>query len=272
MEQQPLFNSVNMVLPILNDTIGVPANSTVILSRLTVFLCPSAPPTSYLGTGLAAGPLSSFRFRATAISARWGRAWSTTFQTAEAPPTASSTTAAVEHSTGSARGGHGRVVQHDRLRRMEARHRQHRGRHDPAGCHLRRDGLPHLEHDGHGDVDGRVRKVPDMDRVVRRRRSPATASTRGPRSVTLGQYWAAGLPILTLGNTVLGPNPKIPNCGFTNSYNSGGMFTLSSYRPGGTNVVMGDGSVRFLKDSISLTTIWALGSRAQGEVVSADSY
>jgi hypothetical protein len=30
--------------------------------------------------------------------------------------------------------------------------------------------------------------------------------------------------------------------------------------------------VRFLKNSTNLTTIWALGSRAQGEVISADAY
>jgi hypothetical protein len=35
---------------------------------------------------------------------------------------------------------------------------------------------------------------------------------------------------------------------------------------------MCDGSVRFLKDSISNQTLWALGSIAQGEIVSADSY
>ena len=35
---------------------------------------------------------------------------------------------------------------------------------------------------------------------------------------------------------------------------------------------MCDGSVRFLKNSVSNTTIWAIGSRTQGEVISADSY
>ncbi len=33
-----------------------------------------------------------------------------------------------------------------------------------------------------------------------------------------------------------------------------------------------DGSVRFLKDSVSNTTLWALGSIKQGEVISSDSY
>jgi hypothetical protein len=30
--------------------------------------------------------------------------------------------------------------------------------------------------------------------------------------------------------------------------------------------------VKFLKDSISMPTIWALGSIAQGEIISADAY
>ena len=50
------------------------------------------------------------------------------------------------------------------------------------------------------------------------------------------------------------------------------MWGLSSYHPGGANVLMCDGSVRFLKNSTNQATIWALGSRAQGEVISSDSY
>ncbi|MFO0907387.1 MAG: H-X9-DG-CTERM domain-containing protein [Isosphaeraceae bacterium] len=50
------------------------------------------------------------------------------------------------------------------------------------------------------------------------------------------------------------------------------MFGMSSYHSGGANVAMCDGSVRFIKSTTALPTIWALGSRAQGEVVSSDSY
>ncbi|WP_165248695.1 DUF1559 domain-containing protein [Paludisphaera soli] len=45
----------------------------------------------------------------------------------------------------------------------------------------------------------------------------------------------------------------------------------SSNHSGGVNAGMADGSVRFIKDSISLPTWWALGTRAGGEVISADS-
>jgi prepilin-type N-terminal cleavage/methylation domain-containing protein/prepilin-type processing-associated H-X9-DG protein len=47
---------------------------------------------------------------------------------------------------------------------------------------------------------------------------------------------------------------------------------FKSMHPGGANFAFGDGSVRFLKASISTITYAALGSRAGGEVVSSDSY
>jgi prepilin-type N-terminal cleavage/methylation domain-containing protein/prepilin-type processing-associated H-X9-DG protein len=53
------------------------------------------------------------------------------------------------------------------------------------------------------------------------------------------------------------------------SYSSKGA---KSKHPGGANFTFGDGSVRFLKNSISLSTYCGLGSRSGGEVVSADSY
>jgi prepilin-type N-terminal cleavage/methylation domain-containing protein/prepilin-type processing-associated H-X9-DG protein len=47
------------------------------------------------------------------------------------------------------------------------------------------------------------------------------------------------------------------------------MYAL---HPGGANVLMGDGSVRFIKQSINLLAWQALSSRAVGEVISADTY
>jgi len=51
-----------------------------------------------------------------------------------------------------------------------------------------------------------------------------------------------------------------------------GNFGFRSQHPGGVNFLMGDGSVKFIKQTINLPTYWALGTRAGGEVISADSY
>jgi len=45
-----------------------------------------------------------------------------------------------------------------------------------------------------------------------------------------------------------------------------------SYHPGGLNAMMLDGSVRFMKSTVSKATWRALGTRAGGEVISSDSY
>jgi prepilin-type N-terminal cleavage/methylation domain-containing protein/prepilin-type processing-associated H-X9-DG protein len=48
--------------------------------------------------------------------------------------------------------------------------------------------------------------------------------------------------------------------------------TARSYHPAGVNTLMGDGSVRFVKETINGATWRALGTVAGGEVISADAY
>ncbi len=60
-------------------------------------------------------------------------------------------------------------------------------------------------------------------------------------------------------------------------YTSPGALTLGqlgfrSMHAGGANFVFGDGSVKFLKQTINAATYRALGTRAYGEVISADAY
>jgi prepilin-type N-terminal cleavage/methylation domain-containing protein/prepilin-type processing-associated H-X9-DG protein len=91
----------------------------------------------------------------------------------------------------------------------------------------------------------------------------------------LGSGWHHGMFGYTLGNTLLAPNSPYPNCrmcSWDGDWDCPGIYGMSSYHPGGGNVAFADGSVRFLKSSVSPRTIWSLGSRAQGEVVSSDSY
>ena len=52
----------------------------------------------------------------------------------------------------------------------------------------------------------------------------------------------------------------------------GGAAPPTSNHPGGVNVAFADGSVKFVKDTVDLKAWWSLGTRAGGEVVSADSF
>jgi prepilin-type processing-associated H-X9-DG protein len=54
--------------------------------------------------------------------------------------------------------------------------------------------------------------------------------------------------------------------------NNQGAHTASSRHSGGVNVLLGDASVKFIKDSIAAPTWWALGTKANGEVISSDAY
>ena len=64
--------------------------------------------------------------------------------------------------------------------------------------------------------------------------------------------------------------PNTRSCGFFIVNRA--VMPASSKHPGGTNMLFGDGSVKFIKDSVSLQTYRALGTRNGGEVVSADSF
>ena len=92
----------------------------------------------------------------------------------------------------------------------------------------------------------------------------------------IGQMWCQGLIGRTLGNTLLPPNSNYPNCIVVNwggdNDGSWGAVGLSSYHSGGANALFGDGSVRFLKASVSQIIMWRLGTRAGNEVVSSNSY
>jgi prepilin-type processing-associated H-X9-DG protein len=89
-----------------------------------------------------------------------------------------------------------------------------------------------------------------------------------------GENWAHGSMAMNMFNTITPPNAyndSWSHCGFNAS--SRAVFSnCDSYHPGGVNTLMTDGSVRFMKNSINQLTWWGLGTKAGGEVLSADSY
>ncbi len=89
-----------------------------------------------------------------------------------------------------------------------------------------------------------------------------------------GNYWFHGTAAQTLFNTVVTPNSQTYPWSFCSDGQIGAAAFVSanSYHSGGVNSLMGDGSVKFIKNSISQQVWMALGTRNGGEVISSDAY
>jgi prepilin-type processing-associated H-X9-DG protein len=93
-----------------------------------------------------------------------------------------------------------------------------------------------------------------------------------------GYRWGMGAMGYTLFNTIVQPNGggqytwNSCRVGCCQQAQAAHYLPASSYHPGGANVLAADGSVKFIKNTISPQMWWALGTRANGEVISADAY
>jgi len=63
------------------------------------------------------------------------------------------------------------------------------------------------------------------------------------------------------------PNGRVPDCITGGRRTASGMSTARSWHYGGVNVLMGDGSVRFVGETVNQQVWRALGSRNGGELV-----
>ena len=116
------------------------------------------------------------------------------------------------------------------------------------------------------DLPGGLRRT----RIRRQHRRHTTRRGSGGRR-TIGGF--------TLFNTIVPPTStqytvrlvRTRRRELTNA-SDGQYQNANSNHPGGANFLFADGSVHFLKSSISIKTYWALGTKANGEVISSDSY
>jgi prepilin-type processing-associated H-X9-DG protein len=76
--------------------------------------------------------------------------------------------------------------------------------------------------------------------------------------------WADGEPYCTMYDHHYPPNPPQYDCVSL----SANWKAARSRHPGGVNLLLADGSVRFVTNGVDLATWHALGSRAGGEVIS----
>ena len=198
------------------------------------------------------------------------------------------------------RGPRGRLQRPGHVRQLRGQRRREpaelRRRRQRSGLVARRQHLlwqsrhargRHRRHQQHGRVQRvgqrevgpkRARAQPGLSRsrntpTAARRTTTASASPPvTPLWDFKGEYW-------TLQDTGRGGPyyhvmpPDQPACAVTAAFGNVDSFIgPSSFHPGGANVLLLDGSVRFVKSSVSLATWNALGTRSGGEVISADAF
>jgi prepilin-type N-terminal cleavage/methylation domain-containing protein/prepilin-type processing-associated H-X9-DG protein len=96
-------------------------------------------------------------------------------------------------------------------------------------------------------------------------------TAKGWHNSNAGMAWIASFPGQIAFNTVAPPNWKHISCcdggGFGYTCDRNGIVPARSKHPGGVNAALGDGSVRFVSDTIDLVTWQRAGARSDGNPI-----
>jgi prepilin-type N-terminal cleavage/methylation domain-containing protein/prepilin-type processing-associated H-X9-DG protein len=277
-EQTPLYNSINWSVAAMNDSgYGAFAHSTVEITRLAMFLCPSDTPPGWTMTN-DNNPLPNFTAPGNNYFASVGSSLEYAGQQSSGPPNG-----LFQYVGFLGRGAIGLRNVTDGSSNTIAFGEWKVGDGNSAMISVTTDivcigTLP----------AGVVRNTPNTSWpspilianlptwLNQCATAIATSADRTDHTSTLGENWWSGLYGYTMGDVLQAPNPKTPNCSFSSQSNNTlanpGIIGSRSNHSGGANFLFADGSVHFLKDSTSQATICSLGSIAGGEVISSDSY
>ncbi|WP_165251129.1 DUF1559 domain-containing protein [Paludisphaera soli] len=273
-EQPALYNAANFALACFNDdAYGNHANSTTTTTRLALTLCPSATPPSWNHQGSGA-LFNSLRAPGGNYFASVGATMEFAGQQSGGPPNG------VFEYVGELGRSHGIHKITDGTSNTIAFGEWRTGSGNPNVTTIPSDiifigAFPAGTQRNDGSLGSPLLQRSAF--LAWASQCAAAAKDRNGyygKSTTLGQNWSLGLVGYSMGNILLGPNPRFPNCSThaSGTLQTPGVWGLSSLHPGGANILLADGSVRFLKDSVALETVWALGTRAGGEIISSDAY
>jgi prepilin-type N-terminal cleavage/methylation domain-containing protein/prepilin-type processing-associated H-X9-DG protein len=263
LDQVVMFNAINFVFaPEIDDGVSHPMNETVNLRILSLFLCPTDP---FAGQWVTNSYHASY---GTTTTTNYPQAGGCTglftveasYSLAHCTDGSSTTIAFSEALVGDGRGFAriGNSVHPSRYR----------------GNVYMGDDVP--EPPGIRVLDASTAESSVLDGLQTcadlYRTSQGIADHRGWR-------WGLGVTGFTMFNTIQTPNDRqfaFGGCRFNarTSWNmdNGFVYGASSAHPGGVNVLLTDGSVRFIKDGIARRVWWALGTKSGREVISNDAY
>jgi prepilin-type N-terminal cleavage/methylation domain-containing protein/prepilin-type processing-associated H-X9-DG protein len=287
MEQVAVYNALNfMISSSDNEDNGVQASG--IITRVSSFLCPSSPlPIGTLYCGTIPGQSTSARFPGNSY---WGSVGATVCPWFGAKPPGIFSTMGLNGTAISSRDvtdGTSNTIAFSEWRMGDGK---------PSQLSIQDvidvgkfTGSNTVGNIGRWDGNGSVMPAGAGPGNVTFLNFVQLCAGYAPQSITKGDDWAnwyynksfhgrdwnQGMFGHTLGTTLLPPNSQYPNCNLESwggDFDAPGMLNMSSYHPGGANAAFADGSVRFIKSSTNMVTIWGLGSKAGGEVLSSDSY
>lgn len=110
--------------------------------------------------------------------------------------------------------------------------------------------------------------VMTADDILQGCRIAARPASRLPKGFEFhGRWWFWVGRERTLYNHAQVPNGNIPDCLLGGCRTAMGMTTARSHHPGGVNLLLGDGSVRFVQETIAQPVWRAFGSRNGRELV-----
>ncbi|MHC5537895.1 DUF1559 family PulG-like putative transporter [Singulisphaera rosea] len=274
LEQSPLYTAANFNLDAgLDDAYTDAANSTVYLTRIAGFLCPSDGPSgtahinSYrasIGTTVVQGIPSlqvSGLFSMSSQRNSYGGA-NPTISISSITDGTSNTIAFGEAMVG-----------------IEGKGNSFRGN----GMSMTSKSSTNFNKDWDGQ-DVEQKPASSLNAAIAECNAfwqtlPAGSTWGAGMKERAGWFWATGGRSLTLFNTVIPPNSTIAPWGHCYMGGCAGCVptdaqfdNASSYHSGGANYLFADGGAKFLKATIGMPVYWSLGTRAYGEVISADSY
>jgi prepilin-type N-terminal cleavage/methylation domain-containing protein/prepilin-type processing-associated H-X9-DG protein len=260
LEQSALYNSINFNWAPEGENSGLTAKNTLV----STFVCPSDTNTNKQFNGnwdnnnyhACAGTTTNVENNGTGVSGMFG-SW-ISFGFRDCTDGTSNTIAYAEALVGDGRG-------------------QQRGNQNPSSTY-RGNGTMYGGSTDNGIYDATTNPgyVTNLLNLCVQQFTPTSGNIMDYR----GYRWAIGISGWTVMNVVQAPNGgglyKINycrvNCGNGCNTDAATSMPATSAHAGGVNVLMSDGSVRFVKDSVSIRSWYALGTRAGNETISSDSF
>jgi prepilin-type N-terminal cleavage/methylation domain-containing protein/prepilin-type processing-associated H-X9-DG protein len=293
-EQEPMYNALNFNLPMLEMAAPLSgANTTVALMKLSVLLCPSESLDRQPNFAVSSsGPGYTGQFSASNYACNYGGPAMIKSCTGTIVPNKVKNNLVFNQITQSggnppATAGPIRVQSITDGMSMTALFSEHL----LANDNLQSQSVPVTP----GGPTGKRALFPVSFTVVLDQGSSSNAqsflnackglaaTTQATSTGSFGTQWLLSSDFATANNAYVHfMPPNSSSCAGTpdaSTYISnstwggiGAAITATSNHPGGVHVAFGDGSVKFIKDSVDVQTWWALGTRAGKEIIGADAY